>query len=157
MLTYYDFIIKVVNNCICEGFDYYIVTHSVVSAALVKVAVPNRTARADFYPHNMRERQVHPFFLSLPESLRQLQLPLETYRNVDASEPGTVIQWNMDALQYRKLLNYSHARLPSVLDERFETCNTFIFLLHFIFSITVNGLLPKSNAKNMSFTNIITK
>jgi len=69
--------------------------------------------RADFYPHNMLEEQVHPFFLSLRESLRQLTLPEEVYVGVDASEPGTYLQWNMDKAAWDRFLAHTAAHLPS--------------------------------------------
>eukprot|EP01036_Dinobryon_divergens_P023418 gene23418-31762_t len=44
------------------------------------------------------------------------------YRKVDASDPGTYIQWNMDAIQFKKFMNLSNAILPSIFDEEYEKC-----------------------------------
>lgn len=52
---------------------------------------------ADFYPHNMVEEDSHPYLLSLEHALDQLlTYPKEIYMHVDASEPGTYIQWNVN-------------------------------------------------------------
>lgn len=54
--------------------------------------------RVDFYPHNMKFENVHPFFTSMKLGLQQLlEFPLDVYDSVDASEPGTYIQWNIAA------------------------------------------------------------
>ena len=49
----------------------------------------------DFYPHSMRERDVAPYFISMDEGYRQLFNPYGVYHRVDASEPGTYLQWNL--------------------------------------------------------------
>ena len=49
--------------------------------------------RADFYPHNMMEENVHPLFLSLREALQQvISGSVGVHVGVDASEQGTYVQ-----------------------------------------------------------------
>ena len=44
---------------------------------VIHTYILDRDARTDFYPHNMAERQVHPYFLSMTESWKQLSMPAE--------------------------------------------------------------------------------
>jgi tetratricopeptide (TPR) repeat protein len=50
--------------------------------------------RVDFYPHNMREENVHPVFTSMNEALDGLfdESALGVYPGIDASESGTYVQ-----------------------------------------------------------------
>mmetsp|Transcript_10296 Transcript_10296/g.17234 ORF Transcript_10296/g.17234 Transcript_10296/m.17234 type:complete len:563 (+) Transcript_10296:42-1730(+) len=60
--------------------------------------------RADYYPQNMFEEQSRPFFSSLEEALYQLlTVPRGTYPGVDASQPGTYVQWNLDRAVLQEL------------------------------------------------------
>lgn len=76
--------------------------------------------RVDFYPHNMNEEQAHPYFLSLEPALRQLLYgPEEVFVGVDASEPGTYVQWNLDAEMWHDILVHElQGGVPTVLDDR---------------------------------------
>jgi hypothetical protein len=76
--------------------------------------------RVDFYPHNMIEVQAHPYFLSFAPALYQLlHKPEEAYVGVDASEPGTYIQWNLDAQAWQELMvELLGATMPGMLDDR---------------------------------------
>lgn len=86
------------------------------------------TQRVDFYPHNMNEEQAHPYFLSMEPALRQLLYgPEEVYIGVDASEPGTYIQWNLDAHMWHNLLvEELHGALPIFLNDRRWTDACFL-------------------------------
>lgn len=75
--------------------------------------------RTDYYPHNMLEEQAHPYFLSLGSALQQLSAPQEVFVGVDASEPGTYLQWNLDQDAWDQLLG----------SEAPETCSSFPALL----------------------------
>jgi hypothetical protein len=60
----------------------------------------------DFYPHNMVEVQAHPYFLRFDAALRQiLHKPEEAYVGVDASQPGTYVQWNLDRESWQELFD----------------------------------------------------
>jgi hypothetical protein len=76
--------------------------------------------RVDFYPHNMVEVQAHPYFLPFGPALYQLlHKPEEAYVGVDASEPGTYIQWNLDAQAWQELVvELLDATVPGMLDDR---------------------------------------
>lgn len=71
----------------------------------------------DFYPHNMIEEQVHPYFLKLSEAIRQLEFPEEIYIKVDASEPGTYLQWNINNDMYTDILQKSNISIPRLFDD----------------------------------------
>ena len=73
--------------------------------------------RVDYYPHNMQDESVHPFFTSLGEALRTLQSPQSVYLDVDVSEPGTYIQWNVREKTWRDILRLANATLPPVFDD----------------------------------------
>lgn len=60
---------------------------------------------ADYYPQNMFEKSVNPFFLSLADAVRQLSYPTEVFETVDASQPGTYVQWNLDSLSWSSVLH----------------------------------------------------
>jgi hypothetical protein len=83
--------------------------------------------RVDFYPHNMVEVQAHPYFLSFGPALYQLlHKPEEAYVGVDASEPGTYIQWNLDAETWQELVvELLGATLPGMLDDQRWTQHCF--------------------------------
>lgn len=72
---------------------------------------------ADYYPHNMKEEGVRPFFLSLKKALKQLTQPEEVFTKVDASEPGTYIQWNIDDTIWKTLMQDSNAFLPGFMND----------------------------------------
>ena len=67
----------------------------------------------------MNEETVYPYFSSLSDAVHQLVDPLEYYEGVDASEPGTYIQWNLDATTFNRLLDDAQGVLPSLFDDRF--------------------------------------
>jgi len=72
--------------------------------------------RVDFYPQNMLLENAHPYFLSLGSALRQLlYTPEEVYVGVDASAPGTYVQWNLDYDMWHDVLGRLGATLPEML------------------------------------------
>lgn len=74
--------------------------------------------KVDFYPHNMIEEQAHPYTHILKPAVEQLSLPEGVYIGVDASKPGTYIQWNLDYNNWEKLLNSIGAtNIPPLLDD----------------------------------------
>lgn len=74
--------------------------------------------RVDFYPHNMKEESAHPYFLNFGSALYQLlNKPEEVYVGVDASEPGTYIQWNLDHQRWNEILQELGATLPGMLND----------------------------------------
>lgn len=83
-------------------------------------------SRVDFYPHNMNDESVHPYFSTLRAAIDQLTDPQEIYTGVDASEPGTYIQWNLDAPSFDSLLHDAQATLPALLDDRHWTDRCFL-------------------------------
>lgn len=95
-------------------------------------------ARVDYYPQNMLEEGVSPFLLSLGAALAQLTGPLEPYLQVDASMPGTYVQWNLDQAAFEGLLAMGNLTLPAaLLDDQDMSCfpstlnkNTFYFHTH---------------------------
>lgn len=71
----------------------------------------------DFYPQNMLEVEVHPFFTTLESAVRQLVHLDDIYDTVDVSEPGTYIQWNMPPGIWHDLLSAADAVYPAILDD----------------------------------------
>jgi hypothetical protein len=82
-------------------------------------------SRADYYPHNMAEESVHPIFFPLEQAIEQLTLPLEGYMNLDTSEPGTYIQWNVDEESWRGMLDDMNAALPPLFEDKHWTDKCF--------------------------------
>ena len=80
---------------------------------------------ADYYPHNMQEETVHPIFFPLNKAIEQLSMPLEGYMNLDTSNPGTYIQWNVDEQSWRSLLSDMNASLPPLFDDLHWTQKCF--------------------------------
>lgn len=70
--------------------------------------------KIDYYPHNLKEFN-HPMFASLKDVVDQMKAPDIVYENVDASLSGTYFQWNMDHLEWQKLLILQNVSLPSFL------------------------------------------
>ncbi len=82
--------------------------------------------RVDFYPHNMKEESAHPYFLNFGSALYQLlNKPEEVYVGVDASEPGTYIQWNLDHPHWNNILQDLGATLPGMLNDTHWTTQCF--------------------------------
>jgi tetratricopeptide (TPR) repeat protein len=79
------------------------------------------TSNADYYPHNMKEETVHPIFNTLKSSIEQLSLPLEGYMNLDTSNPGTYIQWNVDENSWRNLMNDMGGTMPEIFEDKHWT------------------------------------
>lgn len=73
-----------------------------------------KNERIDFYPHNMLDEKVHPFYSSLEDAIRQLiGHPEDVYETVDASEMGTYLQWNViDDQVWKTLLDRARIKLP---------------------------------------------
>ena len=44
--------------------------------------------RVDFYPHNMKEENVHPIFFAMKDAIMELLTPSRPFIDVDASESG---------------------------------------------------------------------
>ena len=80
---------------------------------------------ADYYPHNMQEETVHPIFFPLKNAIEQLSMPLEGYMNLDTSNQGTYIQWNVDEASWRGLLDDMGAQLPPVFEDLHWTSKCF--------------------------------
>ena len=59
-------------------------------------------SRVDYYPHNMREESVRPFFTNLADALENFDNPTGTYSGVDASDRSSYIQWNMKHGEWEK-------------------------------------------------------
>eukprot|EP00605_Chrysophyceae_sp_TOSAG23-4_P000354 GSChrysophyteH1.ASY1.ANO1.401.1 assembled CDS len=75
--------------------------------------------RADYYPHNMKEETVHPIFNTVKSSVEQLSLPLEGYMNLDTSNPGTYIQWNVDEESWRGMIrDMGDVKLPELFEDK---------------------------------------
>lgn len=89
--------------------------------------------RVDFYPHNMKEESAHPYFLNFGSALYQLlNKPEEVYVGVDASEPGTYIQWNLDHPHWTGLLKDLGATLPGMLNDSHWTSECFRQQSHYV-------------------------
>jgi hypothetical protein len=67
---------------------------------------------------------VHPYFLTLNSAIQQLQAPKEAYLNVDISEPGTYVQWNLDPPTFQSLITQANITIPIELDD-IHTLNCF--------------------------------
>lgn len=82
-------------------------------------------SRVDYYPHNMQVESVHPFFASLENAIRWLQRPESAFQDVDVSEPGTYIQWNIEESTWRDLLRLGNITLPVTFDDLHWTPKCF--------------------------------
>jgi hypothetical protein len=67
----------------------------------------------DYYPQNMLLEQAHPFFQALGHAFNQLTRPQEAFVGVDASEPGTYVQWNLDLNTWNELLARTKNNIPA--------------------------------------------
>lgn len=73
--------------------------------------------RVDFYPHNMREEDVRPYFRSMLDASTQLhEGPTDIYHDVDISESGTYIQWNMDYDAWNEFAAFQNLTIPAYFD-----------------------------------------
>lgn len=75
----------------------------------------------DYYPHNMKEEDTHPFLLKLNIAIPQLTAPQEVFLHVDTSEPGTYLQLNLDQGAYADMLQRSKLAIPSSFDYDYWT------------------------------------
>lgn len=71
----------------------------------------------DFYPQNMLAKPTKVYTASLREALDYVRLPEGAYMTVDASEPGTYVQWNMNDTVWDALLLHGglSGALPTAL------------------------------------------
>ena len=69
------------------GFDFQKLTNSLLN---------QNNSHVDFYPQNIKEKPYKIYNVPLKEALEYLYFPDGAYVNVDASEPGTYIQFNAD-------------------------------------------------------------
>jgi hypothetical protein len=69
-------------------------------------------AKVDFYPHNMIEEQTKPFYKPLYDAINQFIEPSEIYVDVDISEEGSYLQWNLSPSFYSDLLNQTSLTIP---------------------------------------------
>jgi hypothetical protein len=69
-------------------------------------------APVEFYPQGMSEETCSPFFAGLQDSYDWFFDPVGSYAHVDASEPGTIIQWNMSPDLWHEVLQRSSSRTP---------------------------------------------
>jgi hypothetical protein len=84
------------------------------------------SAIVDFYPQNMQEESVKPFFMNMSDAVSQFYYPSGIYRGVDASDRQTYIQWNINYPTWKAL--FEGVPLPAEftsdewwLSECFET------------------------------------
>ena len=78
-----------------------------------------QTQRVDFYPQNMFDEKVHPFFTSFSNGIKQLlNYPTDIYETVDISNPGTYLQWNLNETIWNELLIKSNIQLPLIFDDK---------------------------------------
>jgi hypothetical protein len=75
-------------------------------------------ASVDFYPHNMNKEDVKPIIVGFNEAVKALEsFPINIYPGVDASEPGTYIQWNINHTIWSELLRDMNLTLPMYFDD----------------------------------------
>jgi len=82
-------------------------------------------AIAEFYPHGMTDEQCHPFFAELSRAYNWIFDPVGTYTDVDASEVGTIVQWNLSPELWDHVLAVggSSAFLPEIFsDKSWKSC-----------------------------------
>jgi hypothetical protein len=78
-----------------------------------------KDVQVDFYPHNMIEEQSRPYYKPLHDAIDQLIEPSEPYYDVDISEPGSYIQWNLLASHFKLMLKESGIQLSPVFNDSF--------------------------------------
>jgi hypothetical protein len=76
-------------------------------------------AKVDFYPHNMIEEQTKPFYKPLYDAINQLIEPSEIYVDVDISEEGSYLQWNLTPSLYFDLLNQTGLTIPYLFHDNY--------------------------------------
>jgi len=92
---------------------------------LDRLVAAHGDSTVDFYPHNMRDESVHPYLSPLRDAAAMLTDPLGIYTGVDASEPGTYLQWNLHPSLFDGLLQDAHAQLPPLLNDSHWTARCF--------------------------------
>jgi tetratricopeptide (TPR) repeat protein len=89
--------------------------HAISIGQLVKMYGQHRV---DFYPHNMMQERVYPYFTSLADAMRQLlHYPEGIYEDIDVSQPGTYVQWNLEGHAWMSSLEGLGGELPAVLSD----------------------------------------
>ena len=80
------------------------------------------TVPVDFYPQNMIVKPTKVYNVPLSKALEYLLYPEGAYMSVDASEPGTYIQWNMNETVWDRLLARTRLdRLPRTLTHSLDS------------------------------------
>ncbi len=59
--------------------------------------------RVDYYPQNMKQENVRPFFSTLSDAIANFDSPSGIYEKVDASARNTYIQWNVNQIDWEQL------------------------------------------------------
>lgn len=90
----------------------------------------------DYYPQNMLDERIFPFRAPLTKVLGNISRPQEIYSNVDASEPGTYIHWNIGYSEWHNLISKMNGIIPTLFDDTFwlSQCfenNEMINLFHY--------------------------
>ena len=62
-----------------------------------------KSSRVDYYPHNMREEDVRPYFSELGSAIDNFENPTGLFDRIDASERTAYIQWNMKDAEWDKM------------------------------------------------------
>ena len=62
-----------------------------------------KDSRVDYYPHNMREEDVRPYFNDLASAIGNFDNPTGLFDRIDASERTAYIQWNMKDNEWKKM------------------------------------------------------
>jgi tetratricopeptide (TPR) repeat protein len=71
----------------------------------------------DFYPHNMIYDGSRPLYQPLKQALEEFPTPYEIYHEVDISEAGTYIQWNLRGKVFQKMFGSMNTTLPPIFLE----------------------------------------
>lgn len=76
----------------------------------------------EFYPQGMGDEACAPFFADMEASHRWILDPIGAYSSVDASQEGSVIQWNLAQDKWEDLLERGGPKhLPEVFSDRWWT------------------------------------
>jgi tetratricopeptide (TPR) repeat protein len=84
-----------------NAFDVAVI-HNTVGYELMRSKYGNEVV--DYYPQNMKHKPNRVYHSTLRQALDFLEYPLGAYLSSDISEPGTYIQWNINATLFEDLL-----------------------------------------------------
>ena len=92
------------------------------SFSLEKLKSKYANYTVSYYPHNMKHRNVGQYFRTLSHALEELENPTEVYHDVDASEEGGYILFNLPKHIWDELMVFPLQSIFKTDDEWINKC-----------------------------------